>query len=394
MDDQGDDAGTEPRTPPPGFVERYRSLFEEHPHAVFALDLEAQLVEVNPAAGRISGFTADQLLGMNMADLVVPEQLEAVFDAFSEALQRRPQRMELTIKRADGRLADLDVTAIPLVVEDQVVGAYGVAEDITERNAVARELVVTRQLAAEAGEVRTDFVARMSHEIRTPLTSILATIELLSTTETTEEQQPLVETLQRSGRRLLRLVDSVLDFSATGQEARLVAEKFDLHLLVHDAVDLVNGSARLKGLTIDLEVADDVPRWVRDHPTWTSQILVNLLTNAVAFTESGGVSLAVSTTSAREHRSVVYRVSDTGVGIDPAHQDVVFEPFARVRAVVDPEPGTGLGLSIVRQLVAISGGSIDVRSTPGHGSAFTVVMPLRDLDGTDGAAPTDQAGGA
>jgi PAS domain S-box-containing protein len=357
---------------------RYRSLFVEHPHAVFAVDPDGVFVETNPAAGAVSGHDPAALLGRSFADLVVERDRPRALVAFADALQRRPQRLELAIHHAAGGQVELDVTAIPLVVEDEVLGVYGIAEDVTSRNRTARELEVTRRLAASAGEVKADFLSRISHEIRTPLTGILAAAELLQETGPDEEQRALVDTVSRSAHRLSRLVDNVLSFADPDpavDDADL--EDLDLLAVVEDAVALARASARLKGLTVVLEVADDVPRRLRDHPTWTTQILDNLLSNAVAFTDAGEIVLSVSTTTT-DHvgPAILYRVTDTGIGIDPSDLDRVWEPFGHA-ASARSRSRTGMGLAIVKQLATISGGSVAVNSTPGRGSTFSVLVPVR-----------------
>ncbi|WP_160006569.1 sensor histidine kinase [Nocardioides sp. AX2bis] len=370
--------------------ERYRSLFVHHPHAVFLLDLTGSFAEVNPACARISGRTVEDLLGSRFADLVEPGDVVRAEEAFARALRDELPRVELAVRHRDGRVLDIDVSGIRWLVDGEVRGVYGVAQDVTERKQVARDLVVTQQLAAEASQAKTDFAARMSHELRTPLTSILATVELLTTTDDTTERDELMAVLQRAGSRLRTLVDGVLDFAAAGT-ARPEQEVVDLHATARDAVARVAERAHRKGLQVDLDVAEDVPRLVRDHPRWTAQILAHLLDNAIEHTPLGRVGLTVSTTtSASAGPGVLYRVSDTGVGIDLAQQEQVFEAFHQG----DPATGgagggtrTGLGLSTVKQLVSISGGDIALASAPGRGSTFFVTMPVEPVVPDDSRDP-------
>lgn len=378
-----DDSPSRPEGPP--YVgERYRSLFEEHPHAVIGFDAEGRLTEVNAAAGVVSGYGAD-LVGMNLAELVDGEDLERALSAFGRVLERTSERLELAIRRVDGSRAHLLVTGIPWVVNETVRGLYVIAEDVTERNRIARELEVTRHLAVQASEAKSHFVARMSHEVRTPLTSILAAVELLAETEVDVEQIELVTTLQRSGARLLALVDSVLDFAASDAVDPQAVEDFDLYSLLDDVVALVEKPARLKGIGVDVKVSSDVPRWITDHPTWTSQILTNLMSNAVDYTDTGRVCLDVSTTTtSRSGPGILYRVEDTGIGIDAVEQDRIFDAFTRIDGGRRSSRGhAGLGLSIVKQLVTISGGSIRVDSEPGRGTTFYVTMPATPAEPPD-----------
>ncbi|QIK74598.1 PAS domain-containing sensor histidine kinase [Nocardioides piscis] len=349
---------------------RYQALIEQHPNAVFGLDVEGRFVEVNPAAGEVSGYEPEQLVGMHFADLLEPDDMPMALEAFTQALAGTPQRIELPIRRQDGGSVHLGVTTIPWIVAGEIRGVYGMAED----NRTAQDLEVVRHLAVAASQAKSDFVARMSHEMRTPLTSILATVDLLSETTTGPERE-LVATLQRSSTRLLTLVDDVLDFAAAGQAKQLA--EFDLHQLIHDTVAQVEPTARAKGLTLRVDICDDVPRRIKDHPIWLGQVLGNVLGNAVDYTERGSVDFTITTTpSASADLSLVYRVRDTGVGIDPAFHELVFEPFTRApNAASTKAAHTGLGLSIVKQLVTIAGGSIALDSAPGRGSTFLIVMP-------------------
>ena len=322
-----------------------------------------------------------------MLELVAPQSQPTTQAAFAEVLERRPQHIELTILRADGAAADVAVTGIPLVINDVVFGMYGIAEDVTEQHRAARELEKTRQVATAASQAKAQLVTRMSHDIRTPLTSILAVIELLSESETSVDQVDLISTLKRSGARLLTLVDGVLDFAHASSATPEADDEFDLLPVIRDCVDLVEKAGRHKGLDIRLDISDDVPHRVRDHPTWTSQILLNVLTNAVEHTSVGGVTLTVSMEiTTAQGPALLYRIEDTGEGIDPADQERIFEPFTQVGTPTASARGrAGLGLSIVEELVTISGGTISLNSAPGVGSTFLILMPVRPVPA--GATP-------
>lgn len=371
--------------------EPYRSLFEHHPHAVFLLDLQGRFVEVNPACARISGTSVDDLLDTPFTDLLEPDDAPRATEAFARAVLQEVQEVQVAVRHADGRVLDVQVSGIPWLVDGQTHGVYGVAQDVTEANRVVRDLETTQQHAAAAGRAKSDFVARMSHEIRTPLTSILSATELLATSEADPEQQELIATLGRAGERLRTLVDDVLDFAEAGALAERT--ELDLHALLDEVVTQVRPAAAAKGLRLHLELGADVPHRIRDQPGWTRKILLRLLTNAVDHTTSGGVELAVSTTgSACTGLFVLYRVSDTGAGIDPAHHGLVFEPFAQVPSTVQPHARrTGLGLSTVQRLVAIAGGRIAVDSAPDRGSTFFVTMPVDPVLAADPAGPADPA---
>lgn len=359
--------------------ERYRSLFEYHPSAVFSLDLEGRFVEANPAAEKVSGYGADELIGMEFARILPPEEVEAVATAFLAILGRETRQLETAVERPDGSTAEVSVTGLPIVVDGEVVGVYGIAEDITARNRMQRELARTRRSAEQANEAKSMFLANVSHEIRTPLTAVMATTELLVDSGLDPDQERLAEVVQRSSRRLLRLVDDVLDFSAIESGRASVQDvSLDLPGLAADVVELVRPQAEDKGLTLTLLVDPAVPRELTGDPERLAQVLTNLLDNAVKFTGSGDVRVRVEVAEERPANvKVLVRVEDTGIGITHEQQARLFQSFSQGDSSITRRyGGTGLGLAICKQLVTLMGGSIWVSSAPGRGSTFAFALPL------------------
>ena len=228
--------------------ERFRSLFEYNPHAVFSVDLEGRFDSVNPVAAALSGYAVEELLGLPFAALLEPTHLEAVAAHFERALARESVRFETVLLRPDGEAVELWISALPIVVDDRVEGVYGVAEDVTARNHMQRELDRTRRLAEQANLAKSLFLANVSHELRTPLTSVIATSELLRETELGEDQQMLVATLARNGTRLRALVDDLLDFSRLeAGEVALERRTMDLRAVVERCVERVRPRAASAG---------------------------------------------------------------------------------------------------------------------------------------------------
>ncbi|MEV7428188.1 ATP-binding protein [Nocardioides sp. NPDC092400] len=359
--------------------ERYRSLFEYHPSAVFSLDLEGRFVEANPAAERVSGYGADELIGMEFARILLPEEVETVATAFLAILARETRQLETAVVRPDGSTAEVSVTGLPIVVDGEVVGVYGIAEDITARNRMQRELARTRRSAEQANEAKSMFLANVSHEIRTPLTAVMATTELLVDSGLDPDQERLAEVVQRSSRRLLRLVDDILDFSAIESGRASVHDvALDLPALAADVVELARPQAEDKGLTLTLLVDPAVPRELTGDPERLAQVLTNLLDNAVKFTGAGDVRVRMEVAEERPASvKVLVRVEDTGIGITHEQQARLFQSFSQGDSSITRRyGGTGLGLAICKQLVTLMGGSIWVSSAPGRGSTFAFALPL------------------
>ena len=257
-----------------------------------------------------------------------------------------------------------------------------------EKRLAAAERRVAELEAAEATEQsRTDFLSRMSHEMRTPLNGILGMTTLLADSVTDPEQRKQLETVRGSGEHLLTLINDLLDFARIDAGALLLElVPVDLAHSVEDAVAVVSPLARAKGLDLHVQL-QPMPRVVSD-PGRLRQVLLNLLGNAVKFTDRGHVEIDL-TGSPRDsgHWDVQIEVSDTGIGISPSQLAEVFAPFVQGRASAQRQSGgTGLGLTIARALAERLGGEIDARSRPGHGSVFCLSLlgvPTAEVDDAD-----------
>jgi PAS domain S-box-containing protein len=361
------------------YSERYRSLFVYNPQAAFSLDLEGQFTDANPVAQQLAGYSQDELRRMHFVDVVHPDDLPHTIAAFEAALRRRPQQLESRILHRDGHVIELSLTSVPVVIAGRVVGVHGVGEDVTERNELRRALERARAEAEEANRAKSLFLANMSHEVRTPLTSMLAAAELLVTEELDEAPSRLAHIIDRSGRRLLRLVNDILDFSRLDAgKVELQPGRFDVRTLVEEAVAVSGQVEDPDAVTVDASVAAEVPGAVVGDALRISQVLSNLLENAVKFTENGRVGLFVDLAGSEEDVvDVRFEVSDTGIGIAEDQMDHLFDSFTQADpSITRRYGGTGLGLAISRELVELMGGSISARSTPGVGSTFTVTLPL------------------
>ena len=358
--------------------ERFRSLFDHNADGVFSLTLGGRFDAVNPAGEALCGYREAELAQMLFTDLLLPEEVDPVARAFALALQREPQHLETRIRHREGRVVELKVTGVPIVVRDEVVGIFGVSEDVTERNRLQRELEAARRSAEAANEAKTLFLANISHEIRTPLTSCLAAAELLADSDLDAHQRRLTEVLARSGTRLLRLVDELLDFSRVEAGATtLEAVELDLREVLAEAVAPARAEARRKGLPMEVEVDADLPQRAVGDPVRICQVLTNLLDNAVKFTETGRVRVTAGEWPTDLGTGLVVVVRDTGIGMTAEQVSHVFEPFSQADATITRRyGGTGLGLAICRRLVDLMSGTLEVRSTPGEGTTVVVRLPL------------------
>jgi PAS domain S-box-containing protein len=360
-------------------IERYRSLFAYSPHAAFSLDLEGRFTDANRVAQEISGYSIEEFLQMGFTDLIAPEDVAVTVAAFEAALDRAPQRLAADMRHKDGSIIELSVTAVPVVVHGDVVGVHGLAEDVTDQNEMRRELERTRRAAEEANAAKSLFLANMSHEVRTPLTSVLGAAEILAEGDLGPGDQALVAIIQRSAAKLHRLVNDILDVS------RLEAGKLDvqetvisLREVAADAITWAGPLAHKEGLTFTWDLDATLPEHVYGDAMRISQVLTNLLGNAMKFTEHGEVRLCVRTARLHEHAAhVCFSVEDSGIGIATDQMDSVFESFTQAdTSATRKYGGAGLGLAISQELVQLMGGTLTATSSQGVGSTFSFTLPL------------------
>jgi PAS domain S-box-containing protein len=356
------------------------SLLELSPTAIVTMDLADKVTSWNPAAERLFGYTREEAIGRNVDDLVARSdgmRAEAVA-ANKEAAQGGKVHLTTRRTRKDGTLVDVDVRAAPIFVGAQQVGMYALYHDISE-------LLRARREAEAATEAKSAFLATMSHEIRTPLNAVIGMTELLLGTELAPEQREFADVVHTSGEALLAVINEILDFSKV-EAGRLELEHRPLVLrdCVETAVELVAASAAVKGLDVACLVDPHAPAAILGDSTRLVQILVNLLTNAVKFTEHGEVILTVESRAAEAenvHR-LHFAVRDTGIGIPSDRIDGLFESFSQVDASTTRRyGGTGLGLAISKRLCELMGGTMWVESEVEKGSAFHFTI---DAEATSG----------
>jgi PAS domain S-box-containing protein len=275
----------------------------------------------------------------------------------------------------DGRI--LEALSMPYVVGVRhASGRVWTFRDVTERRRAIEELRRARQEAEAANRAKSEFLANLSHEIRTPLNTIVGAIELISESPQTAEQARGVDLLHGASQALLGLVGDVLDLSKIeAGRLELQPARFVLADVVQGSLQLLQSTAARKGLTLQSQMAEDLPREVLGDPNRLRQILINVLSNAIKFAEHGGVELHVRNDRAAD--SVLFTVTDSGVGIPATKLASVFENFEQVETRSGAHDGTGLGLGIARRLVELMGGRIWAESEPGRGSRFHFTARLR-----------------
>ena len=370
---------------------RLNTILETSLDAVVVADLEGRILNFNSAAERIFDHRAEDVIGRNIAEVIVPDHLRSAHDAGMDRMRKTGEqrvvghgRVRLEAKRRNGEVFPVELALEKARADDdEMVVAF--LRDISHRVAAETELLEARDKALAGEKAKADFLAMMTHEIRTPLNGLLGNLSLLEKTPLSPAQDRYVRNMDISGGVLMHHVDAVLDV-ARFESGAVASREEVVHLgrLIQDIVDSQAIAAEAQSNTIQWGWVGPAATWVRIDASRLRQVLLNLVGNAIKFTQQGRIVIEAEQTDDSPDARLELRVIDTGIGISEVDQNRVFDDFQTINHTENSaSSGTGLGLGIARRFVEAMDGEIGLESSPGEGSVFWVRLPLTHADGPD-----------
>jgi PAS domain S-box-containing protein len=357
-------------------IERYTSLKNHNHDAVFSLGLDGHIINANRMAEKLTGYHIADMIGRNFEDLIGTGNL-------SRILSQSPNEVSTNnnidkIHHKDSQMVEVLTTVAPIIINNEVVGYYIIAKDITDQ----KKLLIAKETAENTNKAKSEFLAMMSHEIRTPMNGVIGMTDLLKESgDLNPEQLEYVEIIRKSGNTLLTIINDILDFS------KIESGKTQLHdcpLQIRDCIaetlDVLSSKALKKNLDMIYEVDADVPDTLNGDPERLKQVLMNLVGNSIKFTHSGGVSIKVRKLMHQQGKvQLKFVVKDSGVGLPKERLEHLFEPFSQLNNYLTREhEGTGLGLAICKRLVELMDGTIWTETSDEIGATFVFTIWLKE----------------
>ncbi len=362
--------------------EQYRILVEGTESLVAQIDNKGDFLYVNPAAQALFAVPPQALIGTSLFDFIHAEDQQKSLQALHAWIQQKPGNINFSnrLVSRDHQTRYMLWTIQPALNEQgEVIAFNSIAKDVSELKRIEDELRLAKNQAEQANRAKSEFLANMSHEIRTPMNAILGFTDILLNAQLEARHKEFLHAIETSGKSLLKLINDILDLSKV-EAGKLELEYYpaELRTLFEDMRKIFTHKLQEKQLSFSLEIPDDLPQQLLIDETRVRQILLNLIGNAIKFTEQGGISLKIwfdYLAAEKNHIQLSFSVTDTGIGIPKDQQTSIFGAFEQQQNQSHAKyGGTGLGLAISKRLVEVMGGILALQSRPGDGSTFTVML--------------------
>lgn len=359
--------------------QHYKVMFEHLPDAIWAMNREGIIRYVNQKACSDIGYEKHELLGLNIHHLD-PDLEEGDFSVSFDYIANQGYMHHIgQSKHKNGHLIDIELHAVLMDFEEEQLVVCS-TRNITERLMKEEELFLEKEKAEQANKAKTNFLSNMSHEIRTPINGLMGFLQMLKNTSLDQEQLEYLQWMKSSTDSLLRVIDDVLDMSKIDSGKMKIEERpFSVGELINDCFSVVKFKAMQSGIRLDQTVQPNLPGFVKGDRFRLQQVIVNLLDNAIKFTEPDGEVHLDIHVDAQDEQGLILGVvvKDTGIGIEPQQLERLFAPFEKNDlSLTRKYGGTGLGLTICRALTELMKGSISVKSEPGVGTEVYLTVPL------------------
>jgi PAS domain S-box-containing protein len=357
-------------------------LVENATDMIYRINIKGDFTFVNPIASKITGYSTEELTSMNYLDLIREDYHKKAKIFYLKQYKKGDANsyFDYPILTKDGKELWIAQNTQLILNNEEISAFQSVARDITEIKKIEEELLQAKQEAEEAQKAEEEFLANVSHDMRTPLNAVVGITNLLQQTELTPEQKEYANSLSVSSYQLLGIINDLLDLSKI-EKGHI--EFIETHIKIKDLTDSIVGSfkaqAEQKQLALNVIINEEIPAVILGDRKRLEQILLNLISNAIKFTDSGEINIEVNTISEQDDSvTLKFNVKDTGIGIPEAHIKNIFQEFKQAykHAHKDFE-GTGLGLAIVKKLVELQDGEIFLVSTEGKGSTFGFILTFK-----------------
>jgi len=362
--------------------EKYRRIIANMNLGLIEVDLDDRIVYANESFAEMSGYSAEELIGHRASELFLPKERQKIIqEKFDDRVKGKMDTFEIEVHDKHKSAKWWLVSGAPnLDQSGEMVGTVGIHLDITNQKATLEELKKAKFAAEASNKAKEEFIMNMSHEIRTPLNAIVGLSNYLKNQPLPDEETNLLEKIAFSGKYLQTLIDNILDFSKISSgHLELRKETFNIAHLIESLKHIIDPLAKEKNLPFMLKLDEHIPLYLKGDETRLRQVLVNILSNAVKFTNEGRIELELTHKHVSDDEAIVsICIKDTGIGMSAEFQKRLFEKFAQEEHPNEIKTkGTGLGMAISNEFIKLMGGKITVNSIKGLGSEFTITLPMQ-----------------